>query len=128
MSQQETEYSGDLQANIARILADALMVYTADIEAPGDVSQAASSGRLPPPTDSGASNAAGLPMALHQLLVQHVLPLLPAMMDSGSMPLYAQKIMASLLSRCTPLLWPHGAGADDGTWLFQSCLMALCHC
>lgn len=94
----QSEHIQELQANLARMLAEALMFYTASIDAPGDVSQPAA-GQRPPPLDV---DVAGLPMVLHQLLVQHVLPLLPVMMESGSMPLFAQKIMASLLMRCAP--------------------------
>jgi hypothetical protein len=101
LGQEDTESRNMLQANIARILADALMFYTAKIDAPGNVTQVAPrTVQKLPHDDHRATDDAGLPMALHQLLVQHVLALLPALMDDAdAMPLYAQKILASLLSR-----------------------------
>lgn len=92
--------SGDMRINATRLLTELLMVYLSRVEAVGR-------------GDGGDVTA-----ALEDLLQSGALPLLHRMMMSGRdpMPLYAQKVLASLLLRYAP------------PWLilFPPCLYCLC--
>lgn len=97
--------AGDMRINATRLLTELLMVYLSRPE----LYRAGSLG-----SGSGFAGAAGVEggggdvtAALDSLLHTRAVPLLHRMMMSGCdpMPLYAQKVIASLLLRCAVLCW-----------------------
>lgn len=88
---QTTHAQADLCANVARLLAELTMHYLASPDA------------YRPGGGGGAGASVDVTAALDTALAAHVVPLLPRLAaERDPMPLYAQKILALLLSRYAP--------------------------
>jgi hypothetical protein len=108
----------DARVNAARMLTELLMFYISRTD------MYRSGGGKP---TSAAAGPADISQPLDELLSTRVAPLLQSMMLSGCdpMPLYAQKVLATLLPRCA-----HRTHACSGCAHLEhtTCLGAALHC
>jgi hypothetical protein len=99
-----THAQSELCANVARLLAELVMHFVSSPDA--YVAKGSSASLSHTAVGSNELNATEV---IDEVLQQHVLPLLPLLTaERDPMPLYAQKILALLLTRCAAVVWGNG--------------------